>query len=75
MHNNQAQPGITPPTDPVFLVAALIGARRSGDKTLESIAKHWLAEIGVKVTFVRPPRDARPSQPPRLTLLPADPVR
>ena len=39
------------PTDPPFLFVTLIAARKSGDRMLESLARHWLAEIGIRVVF------------------------
>ena len=39
------------PTDPPFLFVTLIAARKSGDKMLESLARDWLAEIGIRVVF------------------------
>ncbi len=39
------------PTDPPFLFVMLIAARRSGDRMLESLARDWLAEVGIRVVF------------------------
>jgi hypothetical protein len=39
------------PTDPPFLFTILVAARKSGDSMLESLARDWLAEIGIRVVF------------------------
>jgi len=39
------------PTDPPFLFVILLSARKSGDRMLESLARDWLAEIGIRVMF------------------------
>jgi len=39
------------PTDPPFLFVMLLSARKSGDRMLESLARDWLAEIGIRVVF------------------------
>jgi len=39
------------PTDPPFLFVTLLAARKSGDRMLESLARGWLAEIGIRVVF------------------------
>lgn len=39
------------PTDPPFLFCTLLAARKSGDKVLESLARDWLAESGIRVVF------------------------
>jgi Fe-S-cluster formation regulator IscX/YfhJ len=39
------------PSDPPFLLAILIAARKTGDKLLESLARDWLAEQGIHVVF------------------------
>jgi hypothetical protein len=39
------------PTDPPFLFVILLAARKSGDRMLESLARDWLAEIGIRVVF------------------------
>jgi hypothetical protein len=39
------------PTDPPFLFVTLIAAIKSGDKMLESLARDWLAEVGIRVVF------------------------
>ncbi|MGL5097555.1 MAG: hypothetical protein ACRDD1_18350 [Planctomycetia bacterium] len=39
------------PTDPAFLFATLIAARKAGDRLLESLARSWLADLGVRVRF------------------------
>jgi len=41
------------PTDPPFLIAILIGALKTGDKTTASLARGWLADIGIKVQFAK----------------------
>ena len=42
------------PTDPPFLLVALLAARQSGDRMLESLARDWLAERGIRVVFGDP---------------------
>lgn len=37
------------PSDPPFLFAVLIGAMRSGDTMMESLASDWLADLGVHI--------------------------
>lgn len=39
------------PTDPPFLIAILIGARKTGDRFTERLARGWLADVGIKVHF------------------------
>jgi hypothetical protein len=39
------------PTDPPFLFTVLLAAWKSGDSMLESLARDWLAEIGIHVVF------------------------
>jgi len=39
------------PTDPPFLFVMLLAARKAGDKMLDSLARDWLAELGISVTF------------------------
>lgn len=39
------------PTDPPFLFVMLLAARKAGDRVLESLARDWLAEIGIRVVF------------------------
>jgi hypothetical protein len=39
------------PTDPPFLFVMLLSARKSGDRMLESLARDWLAEAGIRVVF------------------------
>lgn len=41
------------PTDPPFLFAILIGAMRTGDTMMQSLAREWLADIGVKVRVAK----------------------
>ena len=43
------------PTDPPFLFVMLLAARKAGDERLERLARGWLAEIGVRVVFTKPP--------------------
>jgi hypothetical protein len=50
------------PADPPFLFTVLLAARKAGDKMLESLARAWLAEIGIRVVFSDPldsPLDGR----------------
>ena len=44
-------PQVPRPTDPPFLFVILIAARKAGDCMLESLAREWLAEIGIRVVF------------------------
>lgn len=39
------------PTDPPFLFCTLLAAHSSGDRVLESLARDWLAEVGIRVVF------------------------
>lgn len=39
------------PTDPPFLFVMLLAARKAGDRMLESLAREWLAELGIRVQF------------------------
>jgi hypothetical protein len=39
------------PTDPPFLFVTLLAARKAGDRMLESLARDWLAEVGIRVVF------------------------
>lgn len=39
------------PTDPPFLFCILLAARKSNDRMLESLARDWLAEVGIRVVF------------------------
>lgn len=39
------------PTDPPFLFVMLLAARKAGDPMLESLARDWLAEVGIHVVF------------------------
>lgn len=39
------------PTDPPFLFCMLLAAKKSGDQMLESLARDWLAERGIRVVF------------------------
>ena len=48
------------PKDLPFLVAVLVGAKRQRDRALEAKAREWLAELGVKVTFIRDCPAVRP---------------
>ena len=41
------------PTDSPFLLAMMIASRRTGDHVLERLARTWLAEMGIHVTFGR----------------------
>lgn len=41
------------PTDPPFLCAILIGAVKTGDRLTATLARRWLAEIGIRITFAR----------------------
>lgn len=39
------------PTDPSFLFAILLAARKSRDRMLESLAREWLGACGIHVVF------------------------
>ncbi len=39
------------PTDPPFLFCILLAARKSRDRMLESLARDWLADVGIRVVF------------------------
>jgi hypothetical protein len=39
------------PSDPPFLFVTLLAARKAGDPMLESLARDWLAEVGIRVVF------------------------
>jgi len=41
------------PSDPPFLFVTLLAAHQAGDRMLESLARDWLAEIGIRVEFTR----------------------
>lgn len=42
------------PGDPPFLFVILCAARKAGDRMLESLARDWLAEEGIRVVFDEP---------------------
>jgi hypothetical protein len=46
-----AEPIDPRPSDPPFLFCILLAARKAKDPTLESLARDWLAEVGVRVVF------------------------
>lgn len=46
-----ADPTDPRPTDPPFLFCTLLAARRSKDTMLESLARDWLAEVGIRIVF------------------------
>jgi hypothetical protein len=48
---HQTPPPDPRPTDPPFLFVMLLAARRAGDRMLESLARDWLAEVGIRVVF------------------------
>lgn len=48
-----ADPDPPKPTDPPFLIAILIGAMKSGDKMMVSLARQWLADIGIRITIAK----------------------
>lgn len=52
MHPSPSSDPIDPrPTDPPFLFVILLAARKAGDRMLESLARDWLAEVGIRVVF------------------------
>ena len=52
MHPNHRDRGDeVRPGDPPFLFCILLAARHSGDRMLESLARDWLAEAGIRVVF------------------------
>ena len=51
------------PTDPPFLFVMLLAARKAGDQMLETLARTWLGELGIRVQFgdsLSPPTNPRP---------------
>jgi hypothetical protein len=46
-----APPAEPRPDDPPFLFVTLLAARKAGDRMSESLARDWLAEIGIHVVF------------------------
>ncbi len=48
-HSSPTEIAAPKPTDPPFLFAILIGAMRTGDTMMQSLAREWLADIGVRV--------------------------
>jgi hypothetical protein len=54
MHTNPSPGDDAPkPTDPPFLIAILIGAMKTGDRLTATLARQWLAEIGIRITFAK----------------------
>ncbi|MFO0800082.1 MAG: hypothetical protein U0804_21655 [Gemmataceae bacterium] len=52
MHPTPAADPTDPrPTDPPFLFVILLAARKAGDRMLESLARDWLGEVGIRVVF------------------------
>lgn len=48
----QPHPSLDPrPSDPPFLFVTLLAARKAGDRMLESLARDWLAEVGIRIVF------------------------
>lgn len=43
------------PTDPPFPFVTLLAAGKAGDRTLERLARDWLAEVGIRAEFARAP--------------------
>jgi hypothetical protein len=39
------------PSDPPFLFCILLASRKAKDQMLESLARDWLAEQGIRVVF------------------------
>jgi len=50
-HRTTPDPTDPRPSDPPFLFVTLIAARKAGDRMLESLARDWLAEVGIRVVF------------------------
>lgn len=48
-----AEIGPPKPTDPPFLIAILIGAMKTGDRMTVSLAREWLADQGIRITFAK----------------------
>jgi hypothetical protein len=46
-----APPDDPRPTDTPFLFVMLLAARKAKDRMLESLARDWLAEVGIRVVF------------------------
>lgn len=52
MHPNHRDRGDeVGPNDPPFLFCILLAARHAGDRMLESLARDWLADVGIRVVF------------------------
>ncbi|QEL14040.1 hypothetical protein [Limnoglobus roseus] len=47
------QPGLPHPSDPPCLIAILIAAKKTGDKTMSALASQWLEEAGISVRFAK----------------------
>lgn len=50
-YHTRTDPTDPRPTDPPFLFVMLLAARKAGDRMLESLARDWLAEVGIHVVF------------------------
>lgn len=50
-HNPTPDPNDPRPSDPPFLFVMLLAARKARDGMLESLARDWLAELGIHVVF------------------------
>ena len=52
VETQRQQPASDPrPGDPPFLFCILLAARKAKDGMLESLARDWLAEAGIRVVF------------------------
>ncbi len=51
MPHTAADPTDPRPSDPPFLFVMLLAGRKAGDRMLESLARDWLAEVGIRVVF------------------------
>ena len=51
MQQHPLQPPDPRPDDPPFLFVTLLAALKAGDRMLESLARDWLAEVGIRVVF------------------------
>jgi hypothetical protein len=49
------------PSDPPFLIAILIGAMKTGDRMMVALARQWLADIGIRITFAKDAPALRPA--------------
>ena len=53
MHTNPPAADPPKPTDPPFLIAILVGAMKTGDRLTATLARQWLADIGIRIAFAK----------------------